>query len=149
MRIASAMALLTVIAITALGCDEKVSDITGPTPNLQISFASIQREIFNTTDASGRQACIGCHNAQQAPFVGNLNLADGSAYASLVGVASSGKRGAVRVIAGDPNGSYLVHKLEGGPDIVGNRMPNTGGPYLTPGQMAVIRRWIQEGAKND
>ena len=78
-----------------------------------------------------------------------LNLAEGVSYAQLVNVASVSKRGATRVIPGDPDNSYLIHKLEGGPGLVGNRMPNTGGPYLTAGQIAVIRRWIQEGAKND
>jgi hypothetical protein len=53
------------------------------------------------------------------------------------------------VIPGDPDNSYLVHKLEGGPDIVGARMPNTGGPYLTEGQMAILKRWIARGAPND
>jgi hypothetical protein len=66
-----------------------------------------------------------------------------------VGVASAAKPDAVRVIPGDPDNSYLVRKLEGGPNIVGERMPRTGGPYLTDGQMLVIRQWIRRGANND
>jgi hypothetical protein len=42
-----------------------------------------------------------------------------------------------------------VHKLEGQPDIVGVRMPRGTGPFLTDGQMAVIRRWIAVGAPNN
>jgi hypothetical protein len=42
-----------------------------------------------------------------------------------------------------------VHKLEGRSDIVGVRMPIGGPPFLTDGQMLVVRRWIQSGAKND
>jgi hypothetical protein len=53
------------------------------------------------------------------------------------------------VIPGDPDNSYLVQKLEGTQGIIGQRMPRTGGPYLTSGQMLVIRRWIQLGARND
>ena len=34
-------------------------------------------------------------------------------------------------------------------DIVGGRMPRGTGPFLTDGQMLVIRRWIELGAKND
>jgi hypothetical protein len=64
-------------------------------------------------------------------------------------VASNGKPGAVRVIPGDPENSYLVQKLEGHSGIVGQRMPRTGGPYLTEGQMQIIRRWIARGAPND
>jgi hypothetical protein len=67
----------------------------------------------------------------------------------LVGVASSRKAGAVRVIPGDPANSYLIHKLEGGPSLVGERMPRTGGPFLTQGQVDIIRRWIALGARND
>jgi hypothetical protein len=80
--------------------------------------------------------------------VAGLNLEHDVAYANLVNVASRQKSGATRVIPGDPNNSYLVHKLEGSADIVGVRMPR-GGPYLTDGQIAVIRRWIAEGAADN
>ncbi len=63
--------------------------------------------------------------------------------------ASRGKVGAIRVIPGDPENSYLIHKLEGRPGIVGVRMPLIGPPYLTDGQILVIKRWIELGARND
>jgi hypothetical protein len=78
-----------------------------------------------------------------------LNLKAGSAYAALVGVASTGKAGAVRVIPGNPSGSYLVQKLEGAADIVGLRMPRNGPPFLTDAQIALVRQWIQNGAPNN
>jgi hypothetical protein len=56
--------------------------------------------------------------------------------------------GATLVVPGDPDASYLVHKLEGAAGIVGVRMP-LGGPYLTDGQISIIRRWIARGAPND
>jgi hypothetical protein len=140
---------VVLLVATAIGCDEKLSDLTGPTPNLEVSFASIQREIFSTTDSSGRTACISCHNAANAPFAARLNLTEGAAYAALVGVAAVTKPGAIRVVPGDPDNSYLVHKLEGAPDIVGLRMPRNTGPFLTEGQMLVIRRWIRDGAPNN
>jgi hypothetical protein len=136
-------------ALTAAGCDEKLSDVAGPTPNLGPTFSSIQREIFNTTDSAGRAACINCHNAANARFAANLNLTDGVSYAQLVNAASTGKAGAIRVIPGDPDNSYLIQKLAGAPGIVGDRMPRTGGPFLTSGQIDVIRRWIELGARND
>ena len=131
-------------------CDEKLSDLAGPSPNLQPTFASIQHEIFETTDASGRAACTNCHtDAGGRTPSGGLNLRHDIAYTSLVSVASRGKTGAVRVIPGDVNDSYIVQKLEGQPGIVGERMPRTGGPYLTEGQMTILRRWIATGANND
>jgi len=138
-----------VFALAAASCDEKLSDLTGPTPNLEPTFASIQHEIFNTTDASGRLACTNCHSNQGRTPSGGMNLLEGLSYASLVGVASTGKPGAVRVIPGDPENSYIVHKLEGRSDIAGVRMPRGNGPFLTEGQMLVIKRWIANGAPNN
>ena len=137
------------VAVFATGCDESVSDIAGPTPNLEPTFSSIQREIFNTADSSGRVACISCHNTQNARFAGNLNLTDGISYSQLVNVASSGKAGAIRVLPGNADASYLIQKLEGAPGIVGERMPRTTGPFLTPGQIQIIRAWIDQGALNN
>ena len=139
--------LAIALIIVSLGCDEKLSEFAGPTPGLEPTFSSIQREIFNTTDAAGRQACVSCHNPQL--FRGSLNLVEGSSYAALINIASSGKSGAVRVIPSDPDGSYMIQKLEGTPGIVGDRMPRTGGPYLTPNQIAIIKRWIEQGAANN
>jgi hypothetical protein len=149
MRHASALALTALLGASTIGCDEKLRDVAGPTPNLTATFSSIQREIFNTADSSGRAACTQCHNAQGALFAARLNLSEGVSYAALVGMPSSDKAGAVRVRPGDPDNSYLVQKLEGAAGIVGDRMPRTGGPFLTAGQMLVIRRWIQLGANND
>jgi hypothetical protein len=140
---------MAVLVLSCAGCDESLKDVAGPTPNLQPTFSSIQREIFSAADSSGRAACTQCHNAGNRNNAAVLSLAEGAAYNELVNVASSRKAGAIRVIPGDPDGSYLIHKLEGRSDIVGQRMPRTGGPFLTSGQMTIIRRWIQLGARND
>ena len=137
------------LAVSAAGCDEKLADVAGPTPNLQPTLTSIQRDIFSAADSSGRAACTQCHNAGNRNFAATLSLAEGAAFGDLVNVPSRNKAGAVRVIPGDPDGSYLIQKLEGRSDIVGQRMPRTGGPFLTPGQISIIRRWIELGARND
>jgi len=139
--------LAAAVALGAAACDENLSDIAGPSPNLQPTFSSIQREIFDTTDNSGRQACITCHVAGGP--AGFLPFVQGASYGNLVGRASVTKPGAVLVIPGDPDGSYLVQKLEGATGIVGQRMPRTTGPFLTDGQIRVIRRWVELGAPND
>ncbi len=139
-----------VLALACAACDEKLSDLTGPTPNLEPTLSSIQREIFDTTDASGRLACTNCHtNAGGRTPSGGMNLLPGVSYTNLVGVASTGKPGAVRVIVGDSENSYIVHKLEGRSTIVGVRMPRGNGPFLTDGQLLVIKRWIDNGAPNN
>jgi hypothetical protein len=136
------------LSVATLGCDEKLSDVAGPTPNLTPTFSSIQRDIFEAADSSGRPACSACHNPNGGAFrqVG-LDLSTSGSYDSLVGVRSA-QKGLLRVAAGDPENSYLVHKLEGRTDILGNRMPNRG-PYLSEGQMAILKRWIELGARRD
>jgi cytochrome c553 len=143
----AALGLAATLAGTA--CDEKLSDVAGPTPNLVPTFSSIQQEIFNTTDSSGRLACIGCHTDAGRTPAGGLVLLDGRSYQALVGQASRFKTGAIFVVPGNPDASYLIHKLEGAADMAGSRMPRGTGPFLTSGQMQIIRRWIELGAKND
>ena len=148
-RAARARALLLgvgLITLSTQACDEKLRDLTGPTPDLAVHFGSIQANIFQLTDSSGRTACTNCHtNVGRTPASG-LNLLPGFAYAALVNAPSREKSGAILVVPGDPDNSYLVQKLEGTPGIVGLRMPRTGPPHLTSGQILVIRRWIQNGA---
>jgi hypothetical protein len=106
----------------------------------------VQSQIFETTDVAGRQACVACHtNVGRTPS-GGLNLAHEVAYDQIVNAPSRGKPGAIRVIPGDPDNSYLVHKLEGSSDIVGRRMPFSGPPFLTEGQILILKRWIATGA---
>ena len=145
--------LLTMWAVAGVicaACDEKLSDITGPTQELSPSFSSIQRDIFTATDSSGRAACNSCHTTAggRVPPSG-MDLGSASAYAQLVNVGSNAKPGAIRVIPGDPENSYLIHKLEGRAGIVGLRMPRSGPPFLTDGQIRVIKRWIELGAPNN
>lgn len=140
--------LLAVAILAAVACDEKLSDLTGPTPNLEPTFSSINQNIFQATDSSGRAACTQCHNDVGSRFNG-LNLSGSNGYGQLVNVPSTQKQGVLRVAPGNPDASYLVHKLEGRSDIVGQRMPRTAGPFLTEGQIMVIRRWIELGAPNN
>ena len=62
----------------------------------------------------------------------------------LVGVASVGAPSIDRVVPGDPDSSFLIHKLEG-TQSAGDRMP-LGGPYLDADTIAIIRQWITDGA---
>jgi hypothetical protein len=145
--------LFIVCAIAGLvcaSCDESLRSITGPTPDLAPTFTSIQREIFTSTDSAGRAACTSCHTTAggRVPPAG-MDLGSANAHAQLVNVASNVKAGAIRVIPGDPENSYLIHKLEGRAGIVGQRMPRGTGPFLTDGQMRVIKRWIELGALNN
>jgi hypothetical protein len=134
------------LASGVAGCDESLSDLAGPTPNLEPTFTSLQRDIFETTDSAGRTACVACHTDQGRTPAGGLNLAHDVAYDQLVGVFSRGRPSIARVTPGNPDASYLVQKVEGQPGIVGRRMPANGPPYLSQGQIQILRRWVELGA---
>src|SRR5262245_19991160 len=92
--------VLFVLAADAAGaCDEKLSTLAGPTPNLDPTFSSIQRDIFGAADTAGRVACNSCHRTAAFNFVGRLDLSSSTvAYDQLVNVPSVNKPGAIRVI---------------------------------------------------
>lgn len=145
MRTHIRIACVIALAAAAAACDESLSTLAGPTPNLEVTFTSIQRDIFQTTDSAGRAGCTNCHNATGSRFNG-LNLESAAAYDQLVNFASVQQPSVRRVVPGDPDASYLIRKIEGTGGITGRRMPLNGPPFLTSGQIQIIRRWIEEGA---
>ncbi|MDZ7266496.1 MAG: hypothetical protein ONB48_03520 [candidate division KSB1 bacterium] len=100
------------------------------------TLANIQRFVFSPI-------CVECHSGAKAPK--GLKLEADDAYKSLVNVPSVEKPEYLRVKPFDPDNSYLVRKLEGGPDIADKRMP-LDRPPLPREQIRVIRRWIAGGA---
>jgi mono/diheme cytochrome c family protein len=92
-----------------------------------------------------KQHCVACHMSGQEQ--GGLALAPRLAYQHLVGVPSI-ESALLRVQPGEPNASYLMHKLDGTHQSVGGsglQMP-LGAEPLTPAQRELLRRWITEGA---
>jgi hypothetical protein len=140
--------LLAGVCVAATGCDEKLSSITGPTPDLEPTFASVQSLIISQPDVSGRTACVPCHTSAGRTPAAGLNLAV-DPYNALVNAPARNRPGEILVIPGDPTNSYLIRKLRGGPNISGQRMPLNGPPHLTDGQILVIERWIQLGARDN
>lgn len=140
--------ILTVVALAAgaAACDEDLSSLTGPTPNLEPTFSSIQANILENSDSSNRVACINCHTNVGRTPAGNLNLLHDVAYDQLVNRASGQRTNLAIVQPNDPENSYLVHKLEGRPSILNLRMPRNSPAFLTDGQILVIKRWIEIGA---
>ena len=77
--------------------------------------------------------CKGCHN----PADTKPDLREGFAYKSLMSVEG-------RIVPGDAEGSDLGQMLGGGGD---NPMPPGGS--ITPTKVALIKKWIDEGALNN
>ncbi len=99
---------------------------------------------------SGGCAVPGCHagtTPQEA-----LNLSEGRlAHSNIVNVSANQLAGMMRVRPGQPDQSYLVHKIQGtqaSAGGTGNRMP-LGGTPLTQAQIDTIRDWIAAGAPNN
>ncbi len=108
----------------------------GTGPVLTASFQSIQTNIFSVQ-------CEFCHTGATAPR--GLRLDAANSFGLLVGVPSSQQPALQRVEPGNPDDSYLIRKLEGGPGISGGQMP-LGLPALPQSDIDVIRQWISDGA---
>ncbi|HEY6642114.1 hypothetical protein [Povalibacter sp.] len=135
--------LMTAASLAVAGCagngeglDENGRPIDGGPVPLAPTFASIQQNVFTPI-------CTGCHVGAQAPL--GLRLDEASSYAMLVNAPSAEVPSLMRVRPGDPDGSYLLHKLQGSAAI-GGRMP-LGGPPLPQATIDVIRQWITDGAQ--
>lgn len=133
--------LLLLLAALACGSDSPSDPEGGGTRTVKEnpSFAQDIQEIFQ------RRGCTasGCHgSAPQAA----LDLRPAAAYAALVGVQAVSEP-VVRVIPGNPQGSYLVIRLEGRQQV-GSRMPLGGAP-LDAVDLQNVRNWIARGAANN
>lgn len=109
---------------------EQIGDIGQP------DLATVQVRIFTPrcTDAD-------CHSGAD-PKKG-LNLEPGKAVASLVGVIAE-QAPRYRVLPGDAESSYLIHKLRGTMDDVGgdgDRMPLDATP-LSSAEIQLVADWI-------
>ena len=115
-------------------------DASGSRP---VSFARDIRPILARPDGPPA-GCKRCHyKAESAPQGYELGGLDLTTLGTLrVGGVSSGRS---IVVAGDPDGSALVKKLEG-TYARGARMPKDLTP-LSNDEIGLVRRWIAEGAR--
>jgi hypothetical protein len=98
-------------------------------------FQSIQDHVFTPI-------CTRCHAGASAPE--GMILEEGRAYDMIVNVPSGEVPTLMRVAPGDPDNSYLFHKISGTQEV-GDRMP-LGLPPLDAETIAAIRQWIEDGA---
>ena len=89
-----------------------------------------------------KEHCAYCHTPGQAGFVvSGFELAD---YDTLMKGTSFGPV----VLPGDPLTSVLVMLIEGRADPSIN-MPHGDAKPLTQAQIATVRAWVEQGAKNN
>lgn len=112
-----------------------------------ISFSAQIQPIF--TSSCALSGCHGSGNIQ--PPEKPMNLSAGQAYSNTVNVSSAQLGSMDRIEPGQPDRSYLVHKIQGTHLTVGGsgvRMPATGN-FLSQSQIDLIRNWIAQGALNN
>jgi hypothetical protein len=110
-----------------------ISSAGGPFPP---TLDEIQAHVFTPSCAMSF-----CHGEGMSA---NLDLRPGQSFSNLVNVPSV-ETPAMRVEPYDPDGSYLICKLENCSWIVGSQMPLIGDP-LEQSVIDVIREWIAKGA---
>lgn len=116
---------------------------TTPCDGVTSTFEQIQRQIFTPTCALPT-----CHNVAQGEH--QLSLAEGEAYANLVGVPANNivanGAGLKRVDPGNPDNSFILKKLRDELiDGEGVRMPRDLKP-LHHLHIELIEEWIAAGA---
>lgn len=107
-----------------------------PTGTVTADFESIQANVFTPI-------CSPCHSGAGAPEGMMLDAAH--SYNMIVGVPSTERPNVDRIKPGDPDNSYLVRKIQGGPDIDGVQMP-FGETPLPQSTIDAIRTWVANGA---
>jgi hypothetical protein len=105
----------------------------GSTPANQAPV-SYQQDVLPILEAN----CHGCHGPADAG--GGLEM---TTFANLLG---GGESGTPAVVPGDPDASYLIQQIA--PRRGQARMPKDQ-PPLAAAEVALIRRWIEQGAIDD
>ena len=131
------------VAATATGDAGASAPASGASDPRPVSFARDLRPILARSDGPPA-GCKRCHyKGESAPQGYELGGLDLTTLGTLrMGGVSSGRS---IVVAGDPDGSALVKKLEG-TYARGARMPKDLTP-LSDDEIGLVRRWIAEGAR--
>jgi Planctomycete cytochrome C len=142
--------LLLTLALLVSSCsslDPDVKFLQQKTPS-NAGDASAGDEVVYARDVlpifKQENNCKYCHDAgeknPQGFFLGGLDFTNLGTI-RRGGVSSAG----TIIVPGDPDASALIQKVEGTYKL-GSRMPR-GRPPLTSNEVAILRRWIAQGAK--
>lgn len=103
-----------------------------------VYFVNTIEKLINSQCAKTDSSAVGCHSAEKHAEGITLN-----SYANIMlGKVEDGQSEPI-VIPGDPDGSDLLDKIEK------NEMPPYPNAPLTADEKAAIRKWIEQGAKNN
>ncbi len=124
--------IISVLFIVLLGasCDDDKIETGDPVVKNNVSFVLDIQPILTLE-------CATCHNPSEV----EPDFRADFAYESMADLIDEGD-----IIPGDAEESELVEMLEG-VSADGNNMPPSG--PLTPIEIALIKKWINEGAKDN
>jgi len=149
---AAGIAILFTILIGCTGDGVGLGESGDPevTSSGAVSYSGEIQSIFDTH-------CTRCHRPGGIGYIATggdpadgLDLTSGASFAGLVGIRTSQDPQTAprwRVMAGEPDSSYLVQKVVSSSPKSGTRMPQDGPPFLSDGEVELIERWIEEGAE--
>ena len=125
------------LVVLAAGCGGENDDEGSGAP---VAYSQVQ-SVFQSN------GCTGCHPGVNP----SLDLQKGKSYDNLVGIKALEDPDLYRVVAGDPDRSFLYLKVGGNPVIadipaIGARMPPDA-PPISVEDMRIIHDWIAQGAK--
>lgn len=115
-----------------------VPDIASPAVTSAVTFGGGQIDYARDIEPILQANCVKCHNERKKK--GDYRV---DAYEHLF---AGGESGAVAIVPGKSDQSLLVKVIEGKNEYADSIMPPKGDP-LTFQQIALIRRWIDEGAR--
>src|SRR3954449_2935929 len=134
-RIAALTSVCVFLAIAVVADDKPTASPKPSAPPEKPKAVSYHAAILPILQAN----CQGCH--QPAKASGKLDL---TVFKNMLAGGESGTAG---VVSGKPNDSYLLEQIT--PDQKGEAAMPQGKPPLAASDIAVIRKWIEEGAKDD
>ncbi|MAT16874.1 MAG: hypothetical protein CMJ46_16565 [Planctomyces sp.] len=133
----STCALVSLLSVPQLHADENPAGETPTTePAPEEKPVSFFKEIVPILQAN----CYGCH--QPAKAQGSYEM---TSFANLL---KGGATEMAAVVPGQPDESYLIDLIEPLDGETEAEMPK-GKPALVPSEIALIRTWITQGAKDD
>lgn len=136
------------VTLTAVARDAAVNATTSVPVVVTVSNAAVVVTLAQLQTDIFTPRCSSCHTGVGGTLPGVMNLSSAAAtFAALVDVDSISEPTFKRVLPGDPDDSYIIHKLEG-TQLVGDRMP-LGGPFLDQATIDEVRAWIDAGAPNN
>ncbi|MFO0747269.1 MAG: hypothetical protein U1F43_16625 [Myxococcota bacterium] len=127
------------------GADVVGNDTVTPTCTVEATLSSLKANYFATSCAFSA-----CHDKRSAE--GDLDLSASDLHAQLVGVPAVQEAafaaGKLRVVAGNPDASFMVQKVEGTMAIdEGTWMPDGTDEVVDPDcRVKRLKEWIAAGA---